>query len=159
MAQLPDKNEWRNLIQKIPELVTSIKQAAELTGLTTDTIRYYEKIGLLPYADRKRNGHRVYSREQIQGIIFLTHLKATGMTLEEMKQFQEMTNSSDVTESVPARLSLLEEHNKKIKSEIARLSEIQKIIEFKIDHFREIFEVPHSSDANCTDAAQNEVND
>lgn len=42
-------------MQEIPEIENSIKQAAELTGLTEDTIRYYEKIGLLPYADRKRN--------------------------------------------------------------------------------------------------------
>ncbi|OML67151.1 MerR family transcriptional regulator, partial [Salmonella enterica subsp. enterica serovar Enteritidis] len=38
----------------------SIKQASKKTGLTEDAIRYYEKIGLLPYAKRKRNGHRIY---------------------------------------------------------------------------------------------------
>jgi hypothetical protein len=38
----------------IPETVSSIKQAAEFTGVSEDTIRYYEKIGLLPYADAKQ---------------------------------------------------------------------------------------------------------
>ncbi|MBJ8191532.1 MerR family DNA-binding transcriptional regulator, partial [Bacillus cereus] len=68
-------------MQEIPETITSISQAAELTGLTEDTIRYYERISLLPYAERKANGHRFYSRDQILGIIFLTRLKATGMTI------------------------------------------------------------------------------
>ncbi|MFF2911394.1 MerR family transcriptional regulator [Paenibacillus sp. NPDC057934] len=152
MSQFPGKTEWANLIRKIPELVTSIKEAAQLTGLTEDTIRYYEKIGLLPYADRKKNGHRVYSREQIHSILFLTRLKATGMTIAEMKKFQEMTSSGD--ETIPGRLSLLEEHNRNIQSEIARLSEIQKIIEFKIQNFREIFENPSST--NCTETSKEE---
>ncbi|HEY3426695.1 MAG TPA: MerR family transcriptional regulator [Negativicutes bacterium] len=50
-----------------------------------DTIHYYERIGLLPYANRKANGHRMYTREQIRGILFLTRLKSTGMTLAEIK--------------------------------------------------------------------------
>ncbi|MFC3747146.1 MerR family transcriptional regulator [Paenibacillus sp. GCM10012306] len=152
MSHLTGNTEWASLTQKIPELVTSIKQAAQLTGLTEDTIRYYEKIGLLPYADRKKNGHRVYSREQIHSILFLTRLKATGMTLAEMKRFQEMTSSGD--ETIPGRLSLLEEHNRNIQCEIARLSEIQKIIAFKIEHFRELFENP--SDKNCTETSMEE---
>ncbi|MBB6632919.1 MerR family transcriptional regulator [Cohnella thailandensis] len=135
-------------MQEIPEIVNSIKQAAELTGLTEDTIRYYEKIGLLPYADRKRNGHRVYSRDQIRGIIFLTRLKATGMTLEEMKRYREL--SSRGNDTIPLRLSILEKHKQKIQKEISRLNETEKIIEFKIDHYREISQNPDLSDSNCT---------
>jgi DNA-binding transcriptional MerR regulator len=67
------------------DIVSSIKQAAEFSGLSEDTIGYYEKIGLLPYAERKANGHRIYSKNQLEGMVFLTRLKATGMTLDEMK--------------------------------------------------------------------------
>lgn len=135
-------------MQEIPDIVTSIKQAAELTGLTEDTIRYYEKIGLLPFADRKRNGHRVYSREQIRGIIFLTRLRATGMTLDEMKRYRE--TSSLGNDTIPLRLSILEKHKQKIQKEISRLYETEKIIEYKIDHYREISQNPDLSDTNCT---------
>ncbi|WP_152397587.1 MerR family transcriptional regulator [Paenibacillus cellulositrophicus] len=142
-------------MQEIPEIVTSIKQAAELTGLTEDTIRYYEKIGLLPYADRKRNGHRVYSREQIQSIIFLTRLKATGMTLEEMKSYREL--SSLDKDTVPLRLSILENHHHKIQNEISRLFEVQKIIEYKIDHYRKITQNPDLNDTNCTSTIKKDL--
>ncbi|WP_286154951.1 hypothetical protein [Bacillus sp. FJAT-27264] len=94
----------------------------------------------------------MYSREQIHSILFLTRLKATGMTIAEMKKFQEMTSSGD--ETIPGRLSLLEEHNRNILNEIARLSEIQKIIEFKIQNFREIFENPRGT--NCTETSKEE---
>jgi DNA-binding transcriptional MerR regulator len=134
-------------MQEIPETITSIKQAAELTGLTEDTLRYYERIGLLPYAERKTNGHRVYSRDQIQGIIFLTRLKATGMTIEEMKRYRELSKQGSSTLSV--RYSILEEHNQKIQREIARLNETQKIIEYKLSHYRELSEDPDLGDTNC----------
>jgi DNA-binding transcriptional MerR regulator len=138
-------------MQEIPEIVTSIKQAAELTGLTEDTIRYYEKIGLLPYADRKQNGHRIYSRDQIRGILFLTRLRATGMTLEEMKRYRELSSiGNDSNDTIPLRLSILEKHKQKIQKEISRLYETEKIIEYKIDHYREISQNPDLSDTNCT---------
>lgn len=47
----------------------SIKQVTEKTGLTDDAIRYYEKIGLLPYVKRQQNGHRIYDEEDTE-IIF-----------------------------------------------------------------------------------------
>lgn len=50
------------------ELTFTIKQTAEQTGISADTIRYYEKIALLPRAERKDNGHRIYRQEDINTI-------------------------------------------------------------------------------------------
>ncbi|MNI14683.1 HTH-type transcriptional regulator AdhR [compost metagenome] len=133
--------------QDIPETVTSISQAAELTGLTEDTIRYYERIGLLPYADRKPNGHRQYSRDQILGIRFLMRLKATGMTLEEMRHYLELTHQGDSTLS--ERYTLLEAHNDQIAREIAKLQETQDVIRYKLRHFRELAENPNTDAYDC----------
>lgn len=128
--------------------INSIEQAAHVTGLSKDTIRYYEKIGLLPYADRKQNGHRVYSSEQVQGILFLTRLKATGMTIEEMKRYREL--SSHGNDAIPEKMFMLEMHKQKIQNEISRLMEVQKIIEYKLDHYHEIIQDPDFNDTGCT---------
>lgn len=133
--------------EEIPDTVTSIRQAAELTGLTEDTIRYYERIGLLPYADRKPNGHRHYSRDQILGIRFLLRLKATGMTLEEMRHYLELTRRGDSTLS--ERYTLLEAHNDTITREIAKLQETQEVIRYKLRHFRELAENPNTDSYDC----------
>ncbi|WP_342438071.1 MerR family transcriptional regulator [Paenibacillus sp. FSL L8-0436] len=133
--------------QEIPETVTSISQAAELTGLTEDTIRYYERIGLLPYADRKPNGHRHYSKDQILGIRFLMRLKATGMTLEEMRHYLTLTHQGGGTLS--ERYTLLEEHNDKIPRKIAKLQETQEVIRYKPRHFRELAENPNTDSYDC----------
>ncbi|KRF31697.1 MerR family transcriptional regulator [Paenibacillus sp. Soil787] len=124
----------------IPETVSTIKQAAEFTGLSEDTIRYYEKIGLLPYADRKASGHRTYSKHQLEGMVFLTRLKATGMTLEEMKHFRKLYEMGEA--SLPERVSILIEHKNRIQNEIDRLLETQRMIDFKIDKFKEAFVNP-----------------
>jgi DNA-binding transcriptional MerR regulator len=124
----------------IPETVSSIKQAAEFTGLSEDTIRYYEKIGLLPYADRKASGHRTYSKHQLEGMVFLTRLKATGMTLEEMKRFRKLYEMGEA--SLPQRVSILIEHKNRIQNEIDRLLETQRIIDYKIDNYKEVLVNP-----------------
>ncbi|WP_246058337.1 MerR family transcriptional regulator [Paenibacillus illinoisensis] len=131
----------------IPDIVTSIREAALHTGLTEDTIRYYEKVGLLPYAERKTNGHRQYSKDQILGIIFLTRLKATGMTIEQMKHYRELSEQGADTLSV--RYAILEEHQRKIQQDIANLHETSEIIAYKLQHYRELSEHPDLEDSNC----------
>lgn len=56
----------------------SIKETSEQAGLSEDTIRYYEKIGLLPRAERKVNRHRVYRLEDIHTMKLITCLKKQG---------------------------------------------------------------------------------
>ncbi|WP_336765317.1 MerR family transcriptional regulator [Paenibacillus sp. USHLN196] len=136
-----------DLMQNIPDIVTSIREAANLTGLTEDTIRYYEKVGLLPYAERKANGHRQYSKDHILGIIFLTRLKATGMTIEQMKHYRELSEQGP--ETLSTRYSILEEHQRKIQQEISRLHETSDIITYKLQHYREISEHPNLDDPHC----------
>ena len=139
--------EELHYMHDIPDIVTSIREAALLTGLTEDTIRYYEKVGLLPYAERKTNGHRQYSKDQILGIIFLTRLRSTGMTIEQMKHYRELSEQGADTLSV--RYAILEEHQRKIQQDIANLHETSEIIAYKLQHYRELSEHPDLEDTNC----------
>ncbi|MDR6551811.1 DNA-binding transcriptional MerR regulator [Paenibacillus qinlingensis] len=77
------------------ELTFTIKQTAEKTGISEDTIRYYEKIALLPRAERKDNGHRIYRQEDIDTIHLIYCLKKTGMPLEEMRPFLTVSVDAD----------------------------------------------------------------
>ncbi|SFB02859.1 DNA-binding transcriptional regulator, MerR family [Cohnella sp. OV330] len=126
---------------------SSIKQAAEFTGLTEDTIRYYEKIGLLPYADRTASGRRAYSKRRLEGMVFLTRLKSTGMSLEEIKHFQKLYEQGET--SLAQRVSILVEHKNKIENEIGRLLETQRIINYKIDNYNEVLVNPDINNTAC----------
>ncbi|OMF16953.1 MerR family transcriptional regulator [Paenibacillus amylolyticus] len=112
--------------------VFSIKETSEQAGLSEDTIRYYEKIGLLPRAERKTNRHRVYRPEDIHTMKLITCLKKTGMSLEEMKPYLQMSMDSDLAD-FPEEREMLVNHRKKVEAQIASLQQVVDFIDEKLD--------------------------
>ncbi|RXZ81115.1 MerR family transcriptional regulator [Paenibacillaceae bacterium] len=117
------------------EQTFTIKQTAEQTGISEDTIRYYEKIALLPRADRKDNGHRVYREEDINTIRLLSCLKKTGMPLEEMRPFLAVSVDADPAE-YPELVERLWSHRENIISQIASLQQVVDFIDMKLEEGR-----------------------
>jgi DNA-binding transcriptional MerR regulator len=109
----------------------SIKEAAKSAGLTEDTIRYYEKIGLLPRAERKENKHRVYRLEDVDTMKLITCLKKTGMPLDDMKPFLKLSSDADITE-FPELHDMMLSHKKKIISQIDSLQQVVDFIDAKL---------------------------
>ncbi|ANF97154.1 MerR family transcriptional regulator [Paenibacillus bovis] len=132
---------------EIPDMPMTIREAAELTGLSEDTLRYYERIDLLPPAERKSNGHRFYTAEQVQGIIFMTRLKSTGMTLEEMKAFRALISQGEST--LEQRKTILRQQHEHISSEIRRLKDVQEVLEYKLNHYDRLSTNPQVEDMGC----------
>jgi len=114
------------------EQTFTIKQAAEQSGISEDTIRYYEKIALLPRAERKENGHRIYRQEDIQTLQLISCLKKTGMPLEEMRPFLTVTADADPAE-YPELVERLKKHRENIVSQIASLQQVVDFIDMKLE--------------------------
>ncbi|MCM3698621.1 MerR family transcriptional regulator [Paenibacillus macerans] len=112
--------------------VFSIKQTAEQTGITEDTIRYYEKIALLPRAERKPNGHRVYYPEDVDTIKLISCLKKTGMALDEMRPFLTVSADADPVDH-PELVQLMINHRANIVSQIASLQQVVDFIDLKLE--------------------------
>lgn len=111
----------------------SIKETSELTGITEDTIRYYEKIGLLPRALRKENRHRVYNKSDIETMKLVSCLKKTGMSLDEMRPFLHLSRDSDLAE-FPELYAKIQNHKQNILEQISSLQQIVDFIDTKIFH-------------------------
>ncbi len=109
----------------------TIKQAADQLGITQDTIRYYEKIALLPRANRKDNGHRVYRQEDVDALRLISCLKKTGMPLEEMRPFMAVTADADPADD-PELVERVRSHRANIVSQIASLQQVVDFIDMKI---------------------------
>ena len=110
----------------------SIAEAAAATGLTTHTLRYYERDGLLLDAvDRASSGHRRYSREDLGWIQMVTRLRATGMPIREVRQYADLVRAGDGNE--PARLDLLRAHRDRVRQQLAEVAAHLDAIELKID--------------------------
>ncbi|AEI42380.1 MerR family transcriptional regulator [Paenibacillus mucilaginosus] len=113
----------------------TIKQTAEQTGITEDTIRYYEKIALLPRAERKDNGHRIYRQKDINTIRLIACLKKTGMPLEEIRPFLAVSADTDPAE-YPELVELLRSHRDNIVSQITSLQQVVDFIDMKLEEGR-----------------------
>ncbi|GAA2064834.1 MerR family transcriptional regulator [Catenulispora yoronensis] len=109
-------------------------QTVEMSGFSLDTLRYYEKIGLIEPVQRAAGGHRRYSEDDIGWLDMLRCLRGTGMPIAQMHSFAVLAREGDDT--VADRLALLEEHDAAVEAELARLSEQRGKIQAKIEYYR-----------------------
>jgi DNA-binding transcriptional MerR regulator len=114
----------------------TIQEAAERTGLSAHTLRYYERIGLLEPPLRAAGGHRRYRERDVDWVIFLTRLRATGMPISGMLRYAELVREGPQTH--PQRLALLEEHREAVADRIARLQRDLEVIDYKITSYQQM---------------------
>jgi DNA-binding transcriptional MerR regulator len=107
-----------------------IGELARRSGLTAHTIRYYERIGLLPYADRDRSSQRDYDASILTWIEFLGRLKTTGMPIREMLRYAALREQGAGTE--PERRAQLERHREQVRARIAELNACLLVLDTKI---------------------------
>ncbi len=107
-----------------------IGELARRAGLSAHTVRYYERIGLLPYADRDRSGRRDYDASILAWVEFLEHLKTTGMPIRDMLRYARLRDLGDATG--PERRQMLEEHRADVRARVARLQSCLLVLDTKI---------------------------
>ncbi|MGG3572449.1 MerR family transcriptional regulator [Bacillus gobiensis] len=118
------------------ELFSTIQEASSRSGLTTHTLRYYEKIGLLHDIQRDKSGKRFYSEEDMSWIIFLLRLRETGMSIQQMLRYSDLRREGEST--VKDRRKMLEEHQVLVRAKIAALQENSEVLHKKIELYEEL---------------------
>ncbi|AIQ27311.1 hypothetical protein P40081_03185 [Paenibacillus sp. FSL P4-0081] len=116
------------------EPVFTIAEVAERTGLSQDTIRYYEKIKLLPPASRKENGQRAYSRRELDRVHFVAILKRTHMPLRTIQEYIRASAEEDYEECY----SVLDGHKTLIEEQLTELTAALELMKYKLKNFREL---------------------
>lgn len=115
-----------------------MREITSETGLTVDTLRYYEKDGILEDIKRHSNGHRIYSSNDLEWLKFIMCLRSTGMPLKKIKQYKDLMNKGEQTAS--ERKALLVEQKERILKEIEILQEALPRIDYKIEYYQSIEE-------------------
>lgn len=117
----------------------TIAEVSRRTGLTAHTLRYYERAGLLPWPPpRGANGHRSYTKRDLDWVILLSRLRATGMSIAEMRRYADL--AGDGVPTVAERLELLLAHRTQILAHIGQLQNDLTLIDHKIDIYRTAME-------------------
>ena len=107
-----------------------IGQLARRSGLSAHTLRYYERIGLLPRADRDGSGQRDYDVSILIWIEFLRRLKTTGMPIREMLRYAALRERGPATGA--ERRALLEAHRETVRAHVAELQACLLVLDSKI---------------------------
>ena len=115
-------------------------QMSDRTGVSLDTLRYYENEGLLQPIARAANGHRRYSADDVLWVEVLRCLRDTGMSISQLRHYCSLGQQGESTEA--ERLQLLQAHRQKVIDEIARMHAALNLIEHKISFYTT--KPPHS---------------
>ena len=113
----------------------SIQEVSKKTGLTAHTLRYYEKEGLLSGVERTQGGFRQYTDEDLERLGLICCLKNTGMSIQEIARFVQLTHEGEHT--LEERVELLRTHRERV---LERMAEMQKHLDkvtWKLNFFSE----------------------
>ncbi|EFO7248123.1 MerR family transcriptional regulator [Listeria monocytogenes] len=111
-----------------------IKDFATKTGLSIDTLRYYEEEELLIPARNEKN-YRVYTEEDYCWVQLLLKMKQTGMTITNIKNFAALQKQGDMT--LPNRIEILDNHMENLYEQQKDLAETISFVAKKVDGYRE----------------------
>jgi len=113
----------------------TIKEAAEITGITVDNLRYYERIGLIPEVPRTASGIRDYDEMSLNWIDFAMRFKRGGMSLEAIREYIQLALQGELTK--PARKEILLDAKEELEKKIAEIQESLDVINFKLDTYEQ----------------------
>ncbi|MEU1428799.1 MerR family transcriptional regulator [Nocardia sp. NPDC005746] len=108
----------------------SIGEASEHSGLTRDTLRWYERIGLMDYVDRDHSGQRRFSDRDLQWLAFIGKLRSTGMSVADMVRYAELVREGDHT--FPERLAMFRRTREEVLAQIEELRSTLVVLDRKI---------------------------
>ncbi|MFJ8211409.1 MerR family transcriptional regulator [Streptomyces sp. NPDC096033] len=108
----------------------TISEVEARTGLTQHTLRWYERIGLMPHVDRSHSGQRRFSDKDLHWLGFVGKLRATGMSVADMVRYAELVREGDHT--VDERRELLERTRREVLARVAELTDALDVLDFKI---------------------------
>ena len=115
----------------------TIKEAAALTGLPASTLRYYESIGVVaPVSRGATSGHRVYDEEDLDQLMWVACLAATGMSVSDMRAY--VANGSLGPAAADEQIELLSTQERRLAEEAKQIALRQRYVRIKIDYWRAV---------------------
>jgi DNA-binding transcriptional MerR regulator len=115
----------------------TIKEAAALTGLPASTLRYYESIGVIaPISRGASSGHRVYDEDDLDQLMWVACLAATGMSVGDMRQY--VANGQLGPSAAGEQIELLAAQERRLALEAEHIALRQRYVRLKIDYWHAV---------------------
>ena len=111
-----------------------ISEVSDQCGISADTLRYYERIGLLPPVNRNKSGIRDYSEIDVRRVEFVKCMRSAGLPIDALIEYYGLVQQGDQT--IEARKEILNEHREQL---VAKMEEIQKTLDL-VDYKIKVYE-------------------
>lgn len=109
----------------------SIGEVSERSGLSRDTLRWYERIGLMDYIGRDHAGKRRFSNRDLEWLALIGRLRTTGMSVADMVRYAELVREGEST--FPERLEMFRKTRAEVLAKIDELQQTVAVLDYKID--------------------------
>lgn len=114
----------------------TIKEVSENYNISQDTLRYYERVGMIPHVTRSSSGHRDYQPEDLSWVELAKCLRSAGLTVEAIVDYVRLSQEGDG--SILDRLELLKSQRQLLQNQQQRMSEAMSRLEKKISRYEEL---------------------
>ena len=112
----------------------TIKEVSEKYNISSDTLRYYERIGMIPEVTRTAGGIRDYQESDLSWVDLVICMRKAGVSVESLIEYVKMCMQGDTTFS--ARLHLLQEEKEKLEEQRSQLETAMKRLDYKISRYQ-----------------------
>ncbi|MDH6542058.1 MerR family transcriptional regulator [Streptomyces lavendulae] len=119
--------------QSLTQTRYTISEVEARTGLTQHTLRWYERIGLMPHVDRSHSGQRRFTDKDLGWLAFVGKLRATGMSVADMVRYAELVREGEHT--VDERRALLEHTRREVRARLDELTDALGVLDRKIEMY------------------------
>lgn len=125
-------------------------EAAERTGLTLDTLRYYEREGLVGPVGRSPGGHRAYSEDDLFWVGLVTCLRDAGLGIAELREFTALLRSSGPSVD---RVEFLVRHRAELERRARSINAAMTVLDEKIAYYSASAAAPKAGNTQATSSA------
>ncbi|NYE95646.1 DNA-binding transcriptional MerR regulator [Psychromicrobium silvestre] len=126
----------------------SISDVSATTGLSQDTLRWYEREGMFPQIARGGDRRRKYDETDLARIMMLVKLRRTGMSVHDMQRFVQLLAGGRETHQ--ERMTLLLEHRIKVLAQLKQVQDDLETVDLKISHYETLIAL----DQDCLDPTE-----
>ena len=113
----------------------TIKEVSEKYGISSDTLRYYERVGMIPPVERTEGGIRNYGEDDIKWVELVLCMRSAGLPIEAIIEYVRLSRLGDST--FKARLELLSEQREALISQKEKIEEMLSRLNYKISKYEE----------------------
>ncbi|MGG5304286.1 hypothetical protein IGJ83_002116 [Enterococcus pernyi] len=115
----------------------NIKKAADMFDLSVDTLRYYERVGVIPPVSRNESGYRDYTTNDLNWIYLAKNLRNAGLSVESLIEFAHLAQLREAQNVEKAQKQILVDQLEELDRKLEEMQEVRELLVYKIETYDE----------------------